>query len=76
MDNYRDHSDAYDGAADTGPPNESRVTDAIGSDERRMHVRAYNYWCSLLDGRDFPSIQDLQATEIEDFFDGLSCQPA
>ena len=23
----------------------------IGVDERRMHVRAYNYWVSLLDGR-------------------------
>ena len=22
----------------------------IGTDERRMHVRAYNYWASLLDG--------------------------
>ena len=44
----------------------SRAMD-IGSDERRMHVRAYNYWCSLLDGRDFPSIQDLDSKEIEDF---------
>ena len=34
---------------------------AIGTDERRMHVRAYNYWASLLDGRDFPSIEDLDA---------------
>ena len=25
-----------------------------------MHVRAYNYWVSLLDGRDFPSIEDLE----------------
>ena len=23
----------------------------IGADERRMHVRAYNYWVSLLDSR-------------------------
>lgn len=67
MDNYRDHSSAYDGVADGDAPNAARVADAIGSDERRMHVRAYNYWCSLLDGRDFPSIQNLQAAEIEDF---------
>lgn len=32
-----------------------------------MHVRAYNYWCSLLDGRDFPSIEDLDPTGISDF---------
>jgi len=31
----------------------------IGADERRMHVRAYNHWVSLLDGRPFPSIDDL-----------------
>ena len=32
-----------------------------------MHVRAYNYWCSLLDGRDYPSIEDLDPGDIEDF---------
>ena len=31
----------------------------IGSDERRMHVRAYNYWVSLLDGRAYPSMVEL-----------------
>jgi hypothetical protein len=39
----------------------------IGVDERRMHVRAYNYWVSLLDGRPYPSIQDVDPTNIEDF---------
>ena len=32
-----------------------------------MHVRAYNYWVSLLDGRDFPSIEDLEPAEVDDF---------
>ena len=32
---------------------------AIGTDERRMHVRAYNYWVSLLEDRPYPSIDDL-----------------
>ncbi|HEX7852716.1 MAG TPA: hypothetical protein VF503_03385 [Sphingobium sp.] len=36
-------------------------------DERRMHVRAYNYWASLLGSRSFPSIEDLNPEEIEDF---------
>ena len=30
-----------------------------GSDERRMQVRAYNYWASLLDDRNFPAFDDL-----------------
>ena len=46
---------------------QSDVAAAIGSDERRMHVRAYNYWCSLLDGRDYPSIEDLEPGNIQDF---------
>jgi hypothetical protein len=40
---------------------------AIGADERRMHVRAYNYWVSLLNGRDYPSIEDLDPASIDDF---------
>ncbi|WP_380872671.1 hypothetical protein ACFB49_35890 [Sphingomonas sp. DBB INV C78] len=40
---------------------------AIGGDERRMHVRAYNYWVSLLDGRPYPAIQDLDPASIADF---------
>ena len=39
----------------------------IGVDERRMHVRAYNYWVSLLKGRAFPDIQDVDPHNIEDF---------
>ena len=39
----------------------------IGVDERRMHVRAYNYWVSLLGGRAYPSIQDVDPHNIEDF---------
>jgi hypothetical protein len=39
----------------------------IGVDERRMHVRAYNYWVSLLGGRPYPSIQDVDPHTIEDF---------
>lgn len=39
----------------------------IGTDERRMHVRAYNYWASLLRDRAYPSIEDLDPESIEDF---------
>ena len=31
----------------------------VGVDERRMQVRAYNYWASLLSARAYPSVEDL-----------------
>ena len=39
----------------------------IGTDERRMHVRAYNHWVSLLKGRALPSIEDLTPASLGDF---------
>jgi hypothetical protein len=39
----------------------------IGGHERRMHVRAYEYWLSLLNGRPFPGIQDLEPGNISEF---------
>jgi hypothetical protein len=38
----------------------------IGQDERRMHVRAYNFWAKLLDGRSFPSIESLDVDDLGD----------
>lgn len=32
---------------------------SVGVDERRMQVRAYNYWASLLADRAYPSVEDL-----------------
>ena len=67
MDSYRtidDSADHYVGAEDDpaieAPPE-------IGTDERRMHVRAYNYWVSLLRGRAYPSMTDVDPSNIEDF---------
>jgi hypothetical protein len=67
MDSYREHPSEFDGpgAAATTPAED--VAAAIGTDERRMHVRAYNYWVSLLEGRDFPSIEDLEPSNVTDF---------
>lgn len=39
----------------------------IDGDERRMHVRAYNFWAKLLAGRSFPSIEALDTEELGDF---------
>ena len=67
MDSYREHPSDFDlgGASETSASHD--VAAAIGTDERRMHVRAYNHWVSLLDGRDFPSIEDLEPSAVEDF---------
>lgn len=67
MDSFSDHPSDFDLPAAAPAAPQPDVAGAIGTDERRMHVRAYNYWCSLLDGRDFPSIEDLEASAIEDF---------
>ena len=65
MDMYREHPSDFE------PSEASEALDsgiaAIGTDERRMHVRAYNYWASLLDGRDYPSIEDLEPGDLVDF---------
>src|SRR3982751_1753842 len=66
MDSYREHSSDFDlPVSDTASADD--VAAAIGTDERRMHVRAYNYWVSLLEGRDFPSIEDLEPAHVSDF---------
>jgi hypothetical protein len=43
--------------------------DDLTGRERRVSVRAYNYWASLLAGRNFPSVADLNANDIESFRD-------
>ena len=67
MDGYRGFEDeaALQPLADDEPAMERPPE--IGVDERRMHVRAYNYWVSLLNGRSYPSIQDVDPHTIEDF---------
>ncbi|WP_229813632.1 hypothetical protein [Novosphingobium colocasiae] len=39
----------------------------FGRDERRMQVRAYNFWAGLLDDRSFPDIARLRPEELPDF---------
>ena len=67
MENLRafDHQVDYDVEADEEPRMEAPPE--IGFDERRMHVRAYNYWVSLLGGRTYPSIEDIEPENIDDF---------
>src|SRR5947209_18510494 len=67
MDGFREYPTEFDlpEADEVSQPYD--VAAAIGTDERRLHVRAYNHWVSLLRGRDFPSIEDLEPDDVEDF---------
>src|SRR5690348_4944826 len=67
MDSYREHPSEFDTESSSEVTASEDVAAAIGTDERRMHVRAYNYWVSLLEGRDFPSIEDLEPADVTDF---------
>ncbi|HEY0130693.1 MAG TPA: hypothetical protein VGB57_04745 [Allosphingosinicella sp.] len=61
---------AFDEQSDYGVAEDDggiEVPPEIGLDERRMHVRAYNYWVSLLDGRAYPSIKALDPEALGDF---------
>ena len=48
--------------ADLDPP-----PSPVGQDERRMQVRAYNHWASLLGDAAFPHIEDLEPELLDDF---------
>ncbi len=39
----------------------------VGQDERRMQVRAYNFWAGLLGERSFPSVSELDPHGMPDF---------
>jgi len=67
MDSYREHPSDFGSVSEPEPSAAAEISPDIGTDERRMHVRAYNYWVSLLDGRDYPSIEDLEPGDVEDF---------
>ena len=67
MDSYREHPSDFDAPSTSEGSSSEQAYVEIGSDERRMHVRAYNYWVSLLSGRDYPSIEDLEPGEVSDF---------
>jgi hypothetical protein len=54
----------YEPADDDGP---QTPPPAIGQDERRMQVRAYNHWAGLLEDRNFPAIEELEPDKLPDF---------
>ena len=71
MDTLRGEFDATETHSDADLPEERHgeptPPPGIGQDERRMQVRAYNFWASLLEDRNFPSIEDLDPELQNDF---------
>ncbi|MEZ5680952.1 MAG: hypothetical protein R3E14_06605 [Erythrobacter sp.] len=57
-----DDYEVDEGDADLDPP-----PSPVGQDERRMQVRAYNHWASLLGDLNFPNIDDLEPEKLDDF---------
>ena len=42
---------------------------SFGQDERRMQVRAYNFWTSQLSEGNYPNVEELDPESVEDFRD-------
>ena len=59
--------DGFDGIGDTEDHAPLAPPSPVGQDERRMQVRAYNHWASLLGTANFPPIADLQPETLDDF---------
>jgi hypothetical protein len=71
MDTLRGNFDALEDSHGHEPGDDESGREApplaIGQDERRMQVRAYNHWASLLEDRNFPAIDDLEPGNLPDF---------
>ncbi|MEM7701314.1 MAG: hypothetical protein AAF251_05200 [Pseudomonadota bacterium] len=67
LDDIHELTASLEGEAEQGEVSRDLPPAAIGQDERRMQVRAYNHWASLLGERTFPSIEDLEPSELPDF---------
>ena len=72
MDTFRSSSNDYDGYFEGAvehlldEPNDAPPP-AIGNNERRMQVRAYNFWASQLGDGNLPRISSLDPARVEDF---------
>jgi hypothetical protein len=77
MDNLRGlgpfgEEERYDGPAFADYEDEDAAIEAppsIGQDERRMQVRAYNFWTAQLGEHNYPNVEELDPESVEDFRD-------
>ncbi len=65
MDSFRELASDFEPAYGSHPT--EVVEEPVSADERRLQVCAFNYWASLLNGRDFPSIEDLEPASVAEF---------
>ena len=71
-DSFQSDDADYVSYEDVGLDDEDVGLDApplVSGDERRMQVRAYNFWTSLLGERNFPDIEDLEPASVPEFAD-------
>lgn len=61
FDTLEEREETHDDVLAEAPP------PAIGQDERRMQVRAYNYWAALLGDRSYPHVDALRDHALPDF---------
>jgi hypothetical protein len=57
---YASFDEAQEDAAIEPPP-------VVSGDERRMQVRAYNFWTAQLGEGNYPNIEELDPESVEDF---------
>ena len=62
-----DGHDQFDDFVDDDSATSNPPPSPVGQDERRMQVRAYNHWASLLGNKRFPLIEDLEPEFLGDF---------
>ena len=64
-----DGGQPFGGSYDSGDDETGRELPPalVGQSERRMQVRAYNFWAAMLDDRAFPSVSQLDADNLPDF---------
>jgi len=72
MDTMRNFGSDFDGADDyrddaAGDDHGVEAPPQVGTDERRMHVRAYNIWAQMLGERSYPPIEQLDVDNLSDF---------
>ena len=73
---FGSHGSPYEGDADYVSYEDEVAEDedigldappVVSGDERRMQVRAYNFWTSLLGDGNFPDIEDLEPENVPEF---------
>jgi len=64
---YGDTAYGSDGYSIDDESTDDVLLPQIGADERRLQVRAYNFWASMLGDRAMPHVDDLDPNSIPDF---------